>query len=95
MVTKPRKPAKSSSPSTTQSSSTDLTNADPDAPDSVIEHAEIPPIPGGDMLGRGIFVRPRQAYELKMVLFDEVKPNLLSMTVEPTTRVILFLKAAK
>lgn len=70
MATKPTPPAKSRLPSTTQPSSADLTNADPDAADSVIEHAQIPPIPGGDMLGRGIFIRPRQAYELKMVLFE-------------------------
>lgn len=73
MVTKPRKPAKSSSPSTTQPSSADLANVDPDAADSVTEpvlgNGQFP-IPGGDMIGRGIVIKPRQAYELKKVLFD-------------------------
>lgn len=72
MVTKPRQPGKSSLPSTTKPSSADLTKADPDAADSAIEPtlANAQPIPGADMVGRGIFIRPRQAYELKMVLFD-------------------------
>lgn len=71
MATKPTPRAKSRLATSNQPSSADLTSADPDAVDSVLEHAQIPPIPGGDMLGRGILIRPRQAYELKMVLFDQ------------------------
>jgi len=39
---------------------------------SVDEKADLEPIPGSDIIGRGIYIRPRQPYELKPVLFNQI-----------------------
>jgi len=42
------------------------------SPVSVDEKADLEPIPGSDIIGRGIYIRPRQPYELKPVLFNQI-----------------------
>jgi hypothetical protein len=42
-------------------------------------------VPGGELIGRGIHIRPRQPYELKEVLFDDLKAVLLDREHQPTS----------
>ena len=37
---------------------------------------ELPDIPGLDMVGRGIYLRPQQAFELKGILFRQANPKI-------------------
>ena len=42
---------------------------------TVDEKADHELIPGGDIIGRGVYIRPRQPYELKSVLFNQTAPE--------------------
>src|SRR5262249_27997707 len=60
--------------SPTGSADANATAAGKDLPEdnlSVDEKADLEPIPGSDIIGRGIYIRPRQPYELKPVLFNQ------------------------
>ena len=38
--------------------------------------SQLPDIPGLDMVGRGIYLRPQQAFELKGILFRQANPKI-------------------
>jgi hypothetical protein len=67
ITTRSKKTANSTPPNTADPASADAASPAPTN--------NVYPIPGAEVIGRGIYLRPRQPYELKAVLFKPVEPG--------------------
>lgn len=82
---------------TAKTASPTATNDDPAADAPATEgstaaappEASLQPIPGSEVLGRGIYIRPRQPYELKDLLFNPEKGPLRVQPIASAARTYL------